>query len=434
MKRRKINIQKIFCFLSFIFLLTCIIWYGGRTIYFHHQSEKNNSSEITTLISKINKKELKEINKDNYFQGKSKNNYLTYSNLTWRIMKITEDDEIVLILDSPIVTLANGENLEYKESYINMWLNKTEEDNIGILENNLNNINLINTTTCLDQIDDIEKNTCKEIISDYKLALPSLTDYINTGATNSFINNGYNIYLSNTNSEDEIWYITDKGKLNTSDGTDILGIKPIITLPSNTPLIKGTGTSKDPYIIEETNSYFASYVKLDNDIWRIYNVDEDNVKLVLNDYLKEDNKEFTYNYSQNNYYHNDTTPNTIAYYLNHDYLDTLSYKDKINTDYYPNYYYSYNNDYDYKEILKNKIDTKVSVPSITDPILNNELEGYFTNTGTNKTSSYVYTINKNSTIEEISTTKEAKILPCISIKKELLKKGTGSQSEPYEME
>ena len=434
MKKRKINGQKIFCFISFIFLGTCVLWYGGRTIYFHHQSEKENESTEKTLVDAINKKELKKVDKNYYFYGKESKNYITYSNLTWRIIKITESDEIVLIKDTPIVHLAYGENKEYKESYINLWLNNTEEENTGILEKNLPEINLVNTKACLDKIDNIEKTACNETLNDYKIALPSLTDYINTGATNSFINNNYYTYLSNINKDNEIWYITDKGKLNTTDGTDILGIKPIITLPANTILNKGTGSEKDPYTLTEKDQYFGSYVKLDKDIWRVYNIDNDSIKLVLNDYLQENNQVFTHNYSQNNYYHNDTQPNTIANYLNKTYYDTLNYKDKINTDYYSNYYYNYITDYDYTEILKNKVDTKISLPSITDPIINNTLEDYFTNTGTGKTEKAIYTIKKNGTVEEINVSKEAKIIPCISIKKELLKKGTGSKNDPYEME
>ena len=435
-KKRKVNFQKIFCFISFVFLLTCVLWYGGRTIYFYLQSEKDGESSVVTLIDSINKKKLTENNNDYYFYGNKVNNYLKYSNLTWRIIKITSNDELVLVLDSPIVNLAYGSDLLYDESYINMWLNNiSNKENTGILENKLSNVNLINTITCNDKVDNIEKYSCKDTNDKYKIGIPSLTDYINTGATDSFMNNGYYTYLSNVNSDSEIWYITDKGKLNSSDGTDIFGIKPVITLPSNTPLISGDGSNKSPYIIEKDSSYFAAYVKLGNDIWRIYDVEDDAVNLILNNYILDSNKEeFTYKYSESNYYHNDTKSNTLAYYLNNTYLDNLSYKDKIDTGYYANYYYGYSNDYDYAEILKNKVDTKVSVPSLTDVILNNDLSGYFTNTGTGKSANKVYIINNNGTVTDVSTSSQNKIVPCISINKNLLKKGSGSIDDPYEME
>jgi len=431
-KKRKLSFQKIFNFLSFIFLITCVFWYGGRTIYLYLQNEKENVSDVITISKTIltkHKNELKSVNKDNYFYGKSKNNYLTYSNLTWRILKIDEKGNLTLILDSPITTLAYGEVSKLEESYIYNWLNKTSDDNTGILETKLNNSSkyIIPTNTCIDTIDNIENTTCKNTL-DIKISLPSLTDYINSGATDSFINNGYYTYLSNTADNDEIWYITDNGKLSTSDGTDIYGIKPVITIPSNITSINGNGTEDNPYTIEDETSFFASFIKLDKDIWRVYEYDDTTLKLVLNNKLEEKNI-----YSNNNYFHNDTQSNSLAYYLNNTYLNSLSYKDSINTSYFTNYYYGYTNNYDYKEIINKTVDTKVIIPSIGDVILNN-IDEYFTNTGTAKNDNKVYVINKNGTVKTISTSTESNIIPCISINKDILTKGKGTKDEPYEME
>ena len=38
--KRKLNWQKIFSFISFVFILTCFFWYGGRAIYFYLDSKK----------------------------------------------------------------------------------------------------------------------------------------------------------------------------------------------------------------------------------------------------------------------------------------------------------------------------------------------------------------------------------------------------------
>ena len=46
-------------------------------------------------------------------------------------------------------------------------------------------------------------------------------------------------------------------------------------------------------------------------------------------------------------FHDDYKVNTIAYYLNHNFLDTLSYKDKIKEVLWTNGYYSEANNYDY---------------------------------------------------------------------------------------
>lgn len=430
MKKRKINIQKIFCFVSFIFLATCVFWYGGRFIYFYLDNNKTQIETEDTLVQTIlneneEKDTLKNTNEEHYFYKSVDNNYVMYSNILWRVIKINSSKEVVLITDSPITNLAYGEAEDYDNSDIQKWLT-------NILENDLNKKEdyLTKNNTCIDTIDEIEKSTCKKTNNDNYIGLLSLVDYINTGASDSFINNEKYTYLSNNNSDNEIWYLNNNGKVSTTTTDQIYGIKPVITLSSSVKTIKGNGTKDNPYEIETETGLFGSYVKLDDDIWRIYQINDNQVKLVLNDYLKINNEEITHSYSNNNYYHNDTKYGSLAYYLNNTYLNSLSYKDIIDTDYWSNNYY----ELDYSKVLEKTIDTKVSILSIGDVILNNELDNYFTNTGISKTSDEVYVVNNNGTLKEKNVTDEFKIVPCISIKKDLLTKGSGTKDNPYEME
>ena len=443
-KKYKINKQKIFSFISFIFLTICIIWYGGRTIYYYLDNKKieeNNIKEKENILSETiiktnkNSENFKQKNNTYYFYKNANNNYIKYSNLIWRILKIDENNNITLILDNTITNLAYGEDKKYNESYIINWLNDNNEENTGILEKNLNNPKeyLTKTETCIDNITNIKNTTCKTTNNTNYINLLSINDYIETGATNSFINNQKYFYTSNTNKND-IWVITDNGKIDYSDGTDIYGVKPTITLKNTTALINGNGEENNPYIIEKENTYYGSYIKLDNDIWRVYNIEDKYLKLSLNDYLKTTNENLEYIYSTNNYYHNDTIKGSLAYYLNHTYLNSLTYKDIIIEANYPNYYYSNINNYDYKEILNNTIDTKISILSISDSIINNNLNKYFTNTGLDKSSKKIYTINKNSTTTASKIDEESYIIPCITIEQKSLTKGTGTKDDPYRTE
>lgn len=440
-KKRKLNplkLQKLFCFASFIFLTTCTLWYGGRFINFYlkneqalHEIENIPSNNLTKIIT--DNSNLKEINNQYYFQKDANNNYVKYSNLTWRIVKIDKENTIYLISDNIVTTLSNGNN-----DYINEWLNKSTNNHTGILENNLNNTNkyLINYNVCMDQVIDINNLNCNNLNNDNLIGLLSIIDYINTGGAESFINNGKYTYLNNKDANNQLWYINDEGKLGTSTIDNIYGIKPVIRLNNNIELISGDGTSTNPYIIEEEPTLFGSYVKLDNQLWRIYNVENDNIKLMLNDYLTEniDKKVYT-TYSNNNYYHNDTTYNSLAYYLNKTFLNTLTYKDKINSYNWSNYYYSSETNYNYQQILENTIDTKVSLPSVGDIILNdNNLTNFYTNTGTNNNDNMIYTINKNGTLSKKSVTNTSYVIPCITLNKNYLTKGSGSIDSPYEME
>ena len=440
---KKLDFQKIFCFISFLFILSCCIFYGTRFIKLYLEEKKVEIIEKNTLVKVIrdNNNEsdnFKEINGTEYFINDTDNNYILYSNLLWRIVKINEDNSITVISDSSLTSLAYGEYLDYENSYVNRWLNLSDEEYSGILENHLNKLEtyLQKTTTCLDTVDELNNSDCLNTNNDNYISLLSTTDFVNIGSKESYVVNNEYFYLSNSNSEKEIWYVDNEGKITTNKGTDIIGIKPVITIKSNIDYISGDGTKDNPYKIENENEngLFGSYVKLDNQIWRIYQVNETEVRLVLNDYLQVNNENLKYIYSNVSSYHNDTQSNSIAYYLNKTFLNSLSYKDKIKEVKWTNGYYGISSNYDYTSALNTTIDSKVALISIGDIRLNNELENYFTLTGTKDKSSMVYYIDTNQKLFTKSIQTKVNVVPAISLDKELLTIGNGTIDSPYEME
>ena len=178
----------------------------------------------------------------------------------------------------------------------------------------------------------------------------------------------------------------------------------------------------------------SSYVKIDNTLWRIYKINDTEVRLMLNDYLKTNNQNLTYNYSTINSYYNDTKQNSIAYYLNKTFLNNLSIKDKIKEVSWPNGYINQDTSYDYTYSLKDTIDSKVALMSIGDIYLNSELTNYYTMTGSSNRGSMVYTIQKDKKPYTKGINQKINIVPTISLDKELLTKGNGTYDSPYEME
>ena len=357
-----------------------------------------------------------------------------YSNILWRIIKVNNDNTIKLISNDVITYLSYGQN-DYENSYMNTWLNKTDDDNTGILENLLNTPYnyLTNDSICKDNISDTKHITCDKISDTDLIGTLSVFDYVNAGGKDSYLNINKYYYLSTLDSNNNIWYVNDNGNVSSANGSDIYGIRPTITLKSNSKSLSGNGTANNPYIIDE-NYLFGSYVKLGDDIWRVYDIAEDNIKLSLNDYLKEDGEDFLYKYSTNGYYHNDTKKGSLAYYLNNTYLNSLSYKNSIINIKWSNGIYGSSNDYNYKDTLNTKVDTKVTVLSIGNVILNGELSDYYLSTGISESSSLVYTVKDNGTLYGKSSTSEARVVPTISIDKNVLTKGNGTINSPYEME
>lgn len=425
--------------------MTCFFWYGGRAVYFYLDSKKIDSEKEKNFVSTIkqtNKNNIKLINKEYFFYGKEINNYVDYSNLTWRIVKIKKDNSVVLITENIISSLPySSEKSQYDNSIIINWLNKNESNASGTFENYLNNKNsyIEKDTVCTDAIDKIDKKTkitCQEKSKKHYINLPSLNDYINTGGKNSFMNNERNFPLSNQNKENEIYYVTNENKLSTTSYDEFIGIKATITLKPNLAIKDGDGTKDNPYKFETSTGKLGSYVKLDNDIWRIYEEKGEIVKLILQDTLNDSNsnEKLTHIYSTNGYYHNDTVKGSLAYYLNHTYLYTLKYKDIIIENSYNNSIFSTNNNFDYSSIINNTIPTKVALPSIGDIILNDTLNNYFLSTGISKNSTIIYIQNEKGQIKTNNSNKEANVVPCISIKYSNLTKGSGTKNDPYRME
>lgn len=434
-KRRKISYQKVFSFISAGFIIGCCIFYGTRflTLYLDNKKEQIKLEDTLSQAIKENNN-LKEINGNYYFQNDVDNNYVMYSNILWRIIKVNNDNTIKLISNDVITYLSYGQN-DYENSYMNTWLNKTDDDNTGILENLLNTPYnyLTNDSICKDNISDTKHITCDKISDTDLIGTLSVFDYVNAGGKDSYLNINKYYYLSTLDSNNNIWYVNDNGNVSSANGSDIYGIRPTITLKSNSKSLSGNGTANNPYIIDE-NYLFGSYVKLGDDIWRVYDIAEDNIKLSLNDYLKEDGEDFLYKYSTNGYYHNDTKKGSLAYYLNNTYLNSLSYKNSIINIKWSNGIYGSSNDYNYKDTLNTKVDTKVTVLSIGNVILNGELSDYYLSTGISESSSLVYTVKDNGTLYGKSSTSEARVVPTISIDKNVLTKGNGTINSPYEME
>ena len=437
---KRINFKKLFCFISFLFILSCIIFYGARFLKLYIENKREISKEVNYLVKTIkdnnkSNKQFKTINKQTYFVNNANNNYVEYSNILWRIVKINEDDTITLITNSSVTSLAYGKDLDYNNSYVKKWLNTNNEDLTGIFENILNKKDsyLVKTNTCTDIMDKLSNTPCSKIENDSYVSLLSIQDYINSGNKDSYLSNNEYYYLSNTNSKNKVWYINTDGEMDTNNGTDIIGIRPVITLKNNLEYVSGKGTKDNPYKIENDNGFFGSYVKIDDTIWRIYQVNDNEVRLMLDDYLKVNGTELTYIYSNRNSYHDDYLQGSIAYYLNNTFLNTLSIKDKIKEVSWSNGYYGSSSNYDYKYAENLKINTKVALISIGDIIPNTTLSDFTTLTGVTKKGSMIYSIKESKKTTTKSIQSESKIVPAISIDKSLLK-GNGTKDSPYEVE
>ncbi len=109
----------------------------------------------------------------------------------------------------------------------------------------------------------------------------------------------------------------------------------------------------------------------------------------------------------------DFDKSSLNEYLNSEYLDSLSYKDKIiSNDYYTGKYSE-----DLEDIKKAKVNVKVGIPNILDIKLNSDVNGYFTSTS-NDESIYVY----ENPLRQSRSISYRNIRPCITLSKDYIDK------------
>ena len=144
--KRKIDKQAVFNVISFGFILGCCVFYGGRFIKLYKENNKEVEVVQNTLSQGIKNDNFSEEYFNNvfgeyYFVNDVDKNYVKYSNILWRILKINSDNELVLVSDKPLTTLAfNPSSEDYLSSDVNKWMNINDEvENTGILEGQLNN-------------------------------------------------------------------------------------------------------------------------------------------------------------------------------------------------------------------------------------------------------------------------------------------------------
>ncbi|MCM1370477.1 MAG: hypothetical protein NC181_01105 [Clostridium sp.] len=426
---KKIKKEKLFRIVSICFLGFLFIFYGARFTY-NYISENLINKQTSdlfsdTIVSKTKKENLTYENNTYTLIGDIDNNYVSYSGILWRVISVY-DNEIKIVTDDSITMIPWGNNKDYLSSNINTWLNEK-------LLNNLTSIDyyIQDFDACLNITNNSSLSECKNLSS--KISLLSLNDYLKAGANNSFINNGTYFFLSSTDENNYPWYVFDSGGVNIDKENHIYGVRAVISL-KNTEEFYGSGTKNDPYIVfnnpidnlEEVE--LGSYIDYSDYIWKVISKEDDSVKLVMTEPLKENDIEITKAYSRykNVFDLNDKTG--IAYYLNNTFYNKLNHKEYIKSkDYYIGKYTDYNLDEQYSE----KVNCNVALLTLGDNFITEYDDMYLISSIKNDGT---IPIIKKSMIFSDFVSYESLIKPVIYLDSSLeIKGGIGDSTYPFEL-
>lgn len=436
----------IFNFLSLVALISIGVYFGGRSLYYYSKQNIIIKEEAQTLNGYIINNDLNVVQGDAdglhhdtdgyFFKGNVENNYVWFGNRMFRVLRVYNDNSVKLVSEDLAATFTYGEESAYRTSNVRKWLTKIKNPVSGVYYDSLPNIENFSEKTNYseDVMKDGKVEPSKTYASDYVTTL-SISDYILATGKNSFLNNGKIFYLLGFDSDNNNLFVDEDGSIQSCDFTEAYGVRAVITLKGNTVISSGTGIKDDPYVVDlgENKNHVDSYIKLGDDIWKVFYDKNGILKLYLNGYLKDNEQEVLYNYSSKDSYFDLSDKNSLAYYLNNYYLSKLNYSGiMLDVDFYTGEI-SDGVGFNYYNIYDNKVTCKVGLLNIYDYVSNNQLDDYFrvNNTGLGGME-YVSYGNGLITLSKVSDAKH--IVPVIAINSNNIKNGDGSLENPYVVE
>jgi len=230
---------------------------------------------------------LYSINGVHHFRGEEVDNYVQLDKSLWRIVKITQDGNVVLISEDGMlktqpwddrynekVGFDTGFNV-YANSRVKEYLDKayknpSESDGELLLsdsdKNKLVSYNLCVGRRAMDFPGTVNSEECSETVKVSKYGLLTLADYIiasvdgncQSAATKScqnynyLVNNDISWWLATGDKADNsnVYYVEDGGYITSQYANDYRNIRPVVYLNSNVLYKSGKGTIDDPYKIK----------------------------------------------------------------------------------------------------------------------------------------------------------------------------------------
>ena len=208
-----------------------------------------------------------------YFRGAVDNNYVSFANLMWRIVRINGDGTVRLVLNETIDTLStyNTEETSFKETALYDSLETFYENNLSYYEKNIANSKFCSETSITDNkynaytriiTNEIPTFNCLGTSFISRIGTLMVDEIVYAGALYDEENTNY--YLYNSEIENLWWtsslarkddssiypfLVSPNGSLTESVASTLYrGVRPVINLSRNTK-VSGTGTLTDPYTV-----------------------------------------------------------------------------------------------------------------------------------------------------------------------------------------
>ena len=305
--------------------------------------------------------------------------------IKFRVIRINNDGTIKAISEDISATYMWGDKDNYKDSILNKWLDYNELYYVGVYYNTLPNPSnyLVKTKYTEDVLNASKVKEGKDKYESYVTTL-GIKDYSNADGKNSFINIGKSFWIIGHDKDNSNLYVDTDGSINTTTTYESYGVRAVITFKKNVEVTGGNGSVDEPFVINLGNdaNKVGSYVKLGDDVWKVYFENKDTLRLHLDKIL------YTSSYSDSGSLYDPVERGSLAAKLNGEFINSKSYKNVVIKDYY-----------------------------------------YMTTTST--VCSMIFVNHNSGVLEDASVEDQKGVVPVITIKKASIKGGNGTKDNPY---
>ncbi len=270
------------------------------------------------------------------------NNYILFSGMLWRIIKVNTDGTIKIILDEPSSNLRVNYD-KYEDSNVDMWLNNYF---YGALTNP--DKYLVDAEYCVGSINSMldYSNYCSEKVI-RKVGLLDINEYYKMGTdvnskvySKSFLLG--NLIGNNFANADFV-----NGDVQGVTKDLLPGVRPVITIKNDFNILYGDGSYSNPYKLNDYQTAKKSD-KLDTRLvgeyfyysgmpFRILNVDKDkNIRAIMADYwfIQPDATPVYISYDElQETMFNVKEENNPGFIINNEFLDYIDSKNLATTEY-----------------------------------------------------------------------------------------------------
>ncbi len=413
---------------------------GKYTITYTVSDSLQNETVVkrnVTVVQKLNDTVKEATDNTGVYKGNVNNNYIMFSGIVFRIVKVNDDDTIRIVADK------NISYVDYKN--VNDWLNDYFYNHLTDKSKKY----IAKGKFCDDTTKSYNVKSCKKY-KEANVGLLSLDNYNNSiDGNSSYLLNRSITWTSNKSSSKNAWTAMKSFEPNvyykSYSQNDSNAIRPVINLVKETEIKSGNGTENNPYKIGDYKKAKKStkvnklvtgeYIYYLGYSWRfIEKTSNGNSKIIMDNILMDNGLPVQISYEKNtNRVYNPKENGNLGYKINQglgDYIKSNSFEEyNISVPIYKN-----------KALYKGEDDKKeykvrLASPSMRE-LFSGKNEGYcYWYRDSSKNKDRVYVVSETGSVyndinEYIAFNCGVKLVAELN-KQAIVANGSGTQSDPY---